>query len=164
MDAYLDIETTGLDPYSHYITVLGIYQDGGAGEQVTQLVGPDVTSNNLQRALNGVLTIYTYNGSGFDMPFIRHRLGINLPGQYHHRDLMFDCWHNRLYGGLKKVEIQLGICRQVVGVDGREAVRLWWQYIKGKDSDALQTLLKYNREDLVNLKVLRTKLAGGRCA
>jgi hypothetical protein len=38
------------------------------------------------------------------------------------------------------------------------AVRLWWNYVNDKDEGALKTLLEYNREDVVNLKVLREKL------
>lgn len=158
-EAYLDIETTGLDPASSYITVIGIFQDNNGDEQVQQLVGKDITPTNLLAALADTRTLYTYNGSGFDLPFIRNSIGVDLASRFAHCDLMFDCWRNNLYGGLKKVEVQLGICRQVVGVDGREAIRLWWQYLKMRDTDALRTLLEYNREDLINLKTLREKLA-----
>jgi uncharacterized protein YprB with RNaseH-like and TPR domain len=71
---------------------------------------------------------------------------------------MYDCWRNNLYGGLKSVERQLGIERQLKGVDGREAVRLWWRYRNDYDDEALRTLLAYNSEDLLNLKVLRGRL------
>ena len=89
-------------------------------------------------------------------------MGVDLAGRFNTWDLMFDCWKNNLYGGLKKVEAQLGICREVKGVNGLEAVRLWWQYRKANDAQALKTLLDYNREDLVNLKTLRTVLGGRR--
>lgn len=159
IDTYLDIETTGLYPDAHDITVIGIYLDAGHGDSVVQLVGEQVTRENLLAALKGTGTIFTYNGSRFDLPFIQERLGVDLGGRYAHWDLMFDCWRNNLYGGLKKVESMLGICRQIKGVDGLEAVRLWWRYQKANDADALKTLLEYNREDLVNLKALRGVLA-----
>jgi uncharacterized protein YprB with RNaseH-like and TPR domain len=38
------------------------------------------------------------------------------------------------------------------------AVRLWWDYVNNNDTAALQTLLAYNQEDVVNLKTLREKL------
>ena len=38
-------------------------------------------------------------------------------------------------------------------IDGFEAVRLWRRYKKG-DEQALQTLIKYNEEDIVNLKTI----------
>jgi uncharacterized protein YprB with RNaseH-like and TPR domain len=71
---------------------------------------------------------------------------------------MFDCWRNRLYGGFKSVERKLGIPRQTAGVDGFEAVRLWYRYVNDADEDALSLRLAYNREDVVNLKTLRRKL------
>jgi uncharacterized protein YprB with RNaseH-like and TPR domain len=37
--------------------------------------------------------------------------------------------------------------------------RLWWDYVNNNDTAALQTLLAYNREDVVNLKILREKLS-----
>jgi uncharacterized protein YprB with RNaseH-like and TPR domain len=39
------------------------------------------------------------------------------------------------------------------GLSGREAVQLWQAYRLGHDS-ALETLLRYNREDIINLKPL----------
>jgi uncharacterized protein YprB with RNaseH-like and TPR domain len=68
---------------------------------------------------------------------------------------MYECWKNNLYGGFKAVEQQLGIRRQLKDVNGFEAVKLWWRYRDYGDHDALATLLEYNREDVVNLKVLR---------
>jgi len=161
-EAYLDIETTGLSRYYDGITVIGIYFVDGSGSRLVQLVGEEVTQDNLLEALEGVDTIFTYNGSHFDLPFICTCLGVDLAESYHHHDLMYDCWRNNLYGGLKAVEVQLGIVRQLKGVDGAEAVRLWWKYQNDHDRHALNTLLEYNREDVLNLKTLRQILAGCR--
>ena len=43
-------------------------------------------------------------------------------------------------------------------VNGYEAVRLWWRYVNDYDEDALNTLLEYNKEDVLNLKVLKERL------
>lgn len=158
-EVYLDIETTGLSRYYHYVTVIGIYRIDSSGSRMVQLVGEEVTSDNLLEALEGVETIFTYNGSRFDLPFIRAHLGVDLAEKYHHHDLMYDCWRNSLYGGLKAVEVQLGIVRRLRGVDGAEAVKLWWRY-KIDDDEALNMLLEYNSEDLLNLRTLRQLLAG----
>ncbi len=160
--AYLDIETTGLSRFYDYITVIGIYRCHGRDSELIQLVGEEVTRGNLLTALGGVNTIYTYNGSRFDLPFIAASLGIDLATNFYHHDLMYDCWRNNLYGGFKAVERQLGIPRQLTGVDGFEAVQLWWQYRKGGNQNALALLLQYNMEDVVNLKALRERLAGRR--
>ena len=157
-EAYLDIETTGLAFSGCDITVIGIHLCNGDETEFVQLVGRDITSYNILEALKGVDIIYTYNGSRFDLPFIRSYLGVNLAAMFSHRDLMFDCWRNNLKGGLKAVERQLGINRELKGVDGYEAVRLWWKYVDSFDLDALNTLLEYNREDVVNLKTLKEML------
>jgi hypothetical protein len=63
-----------------------------------------------------------------------------------------------LRGGFKSVERQLGIARNLQGINGLDAVRLWWRYVDAFDIDALNTLLQYNKEDVLNLKVLKEKL------
>jgi uncharacterized protein YprB with RNaseH-like and TPR domain len=73
---------------------------------------------------------------------------------------MYDCWSCNLYGGFKAVEQQLGISRQSQGITGLDAVMLWWKYKCEGDQEALAKLLEYNKEDVMNLKVLRDKLAG----
>ena len=157
-EAYLDIETTGLASFFDAITVIGIYRCDGMNGEVIQLIDEEVTSDNLLKALEGVNTIYTYNGSRFDLPFINVSLGIDLASQFYHHDLMYDCWRNNLYGGFKAVERQLGIPRQLKGIGGIEAIWLWWQYQNDDDKNALALLLQYNKEDVVNLKALRNKL------
>jgi uncharacterized protein YprB with RNaseH-like and TPR domain len=157
-DAYLDIETTGLSPCNSEITVVGIHLCHGDEVSFVQLVGKEATAENILAALKDVNTIYTYNGSRFDLPFIRRQLGIDLSRLYSHCDLMYHCWRRNLYGGLKSVERLLAIERRLAGVDGYMAVRLWWRYRNDYDEGALATLLEYNREDVLNLKVLRDRL------
>jgi len=157
-DAYLDIETTGLSCQYADITVIGIYLANGSGSNLVQLVGREVTVDNLLEAIGGVNAIYTYNGGRFDLPFIHGSLGINLADTFHHHDLMYDCWRCNLRGGFKAVEQQLGIPRQLKGMNGWDAVLLWQRYRDYSDQKALATLLKYNEEDVMNLKVLREKL------
>jgi len=140
------------------ITVVGIHLYNGDDARFIQLVGDNVTADNVLESLQGVDVIYTYNGSRFDLPFIYCRLGINLAQLFAHRDLMYDCWRNNLYGGFKAVERQLGIERQLTEVNGYEAVKLWWRYVDYFDLDALNTLLEYNKEDVLNLKVLKERL------
>jgi len=158
VEAYLDIETTGLSPFFDYITVVGILRCDGRNSELVQLVGDEVTRGNLITALRGTTIIYTYNGTRFDLRFIANSLGIDLAVEYHHYDLMYDCWRRGLFGGLKAVERQLGIRRRLQGIGGFEAVQLWWSYMKGGNENALALLLEYNREDVVNLKTLRERL------
>ena len=71
---------------------------------------------------------------------------------------MYDCWQNNLFGGLKSVEKQLGIERRLTDMNGWEAVRLWWRYVESFDLEALNKLLEYNKEDVVNLRILKKTL------
>lgn len=157
-DAYLDIETTGLSCQYADITVIGIYLVNSCESKLVQLVSKEVTADNLLKAVDGISTIYTYNGSRFDLPFIHGSLGIDLNTIADHHDLMYDCWCNNLYGGFKAVECQLGIPRLLQGITGFDAVLLWQRYQHYGDQEALATLLEYNKEDVVNLKVLRERL------
>lgn len=158
LEAYLDIETTGLSASSCAITVVGIYLCNKDESRLVQLVGQEITRYSLLEALEGVTIIYTYNGRRFDLPFINVKLEVNLEESFNHRDLMYDCWRCNLRGGFKAVERKLGIPRKLVEVDGLVAVRLWWRYVDSFDLEALDTLLAYNKEDVVNLKELKERL------
>lgn len=149
--AYLDIETA----FDGSITVIGIYRpDSGT----FQLVGGGVSDVNLYRALEGITTLYTYNGGSFDLPVIRRRIHADLKRDFRHHDLMRDCWRHGLKGGLKKVEQQLGIVRSTAGITGWDAPRLWHRYETKGDRAALELLLRYNRDDIVHLPRLRALL------
>jgi len=157
-EAFLDIETTGFHPFYNEVTVVGIYLTRDTEEKLVQLIGEKICGESILNALEGVSRLYTYNGHRFDLPFLAARYGIDLESLFDHCDLMHHCWRNHLYGGLKKVEVSLGISRQLKEVNGLEAVRLWWRYVNDYDRAALKTLLDYNREDIVNLKILRDRL------
>ena len=157
-EAYLDIETTGLSWLDSEITVIGIYLVNGKENRMVQLVGEEITTDNLLEAVNSMKTVYTYNGRRFDLPFINGSLGVNLETMVAHHDLMYDCWRCNLFGGFKVVEQQLGIQRHLQGITGLDAVLLWQRYQNYGDQNALDLLLEYNKEDVMNLKVLRERL------
>jgi uncharacterized protein YprB with RNaseH-like and TPR domain len=151
MRAYLDIETT----FSGGISVIGIYRpDTGT----TQLVGGGVSDLNLYDALAGVTTIITFAGTSFDLPVIRKRLYADLRSEFDHRDLLYVCRSRGLRGGLKVVEQRLGIARATAGITGYDAPRLWDRYDVRGEQSALDTLLAYNYEDVVNLALLEAIL------
>ena len=156
--AYLDIETTGLSRNYCDLTVIGIALEKNRKCRVIQLIENDLSKSKLLKTLKGVDEIYTYNGSRFDLPFIEAQLGVDLKKCFKHTDLMYDCWRQDLKGGLKVVERLLGINRKLKGVDGYMAVLLWYDYVNNHNKRALRTLLEYNEEDVVNLRVLRRKL------
>jgi hypothetical protein len=151
MRAYLDIETA----FDGSISIIGIYRpDYGT----IQLVGGGVRDVPLYTALDGVQTVVTFNGSTFDLPIIRKRLYANLQRDFEHCDLLHICRKRGLRGGLKRVEMLLGIARATTGISGWDAPRLWNRYETAGDRAALDLLLEYNREDVVNLAVLEAHL------
>jgi uncharacterized protein YprB with RNaseH-like and TPR domain len=159
--AYIDIETTGLSRRYAELTIIGIALEKGEDCRVVQLLEAGLSDERLLAALDGVDELYSYNGSRFDLPFIRAKLGVDLKKCFRHTDLMYDCWRNKLKGGLKAVERQLAIERRSKDVNGYAAVKLWYEYVNNHDQQALSTLLKYNREDIVNLQAIRQKLQIG---
>ena len=84
VEAYLDIETTGLSPWDSEITVIGIHRCNGEDTRFIQLVGKNISAQSIFEALNSVEVLYTYNGSRFDLPFIHTRFGINLEENFSH--------------------------------------------------------------------------------
>jgi len=146
--AYVDIETTGLSRYTDKITMIGIYDGETAKSYIS---GKDL--DEAYEKLKEFEIIVTFNGKTFDLPFIEQKSKIDF--DLIHLDLRFMLKEFDLAGGLKKIERNLGITRvdEVKDVDGFEAVRLWRRYQNG-DHNALNTLLIYNREDIVNLKTL----------
>jgi uncharacterized protein len=150
--AYLDIETN----WHKQITVIGVYRpDVGS---TRQWISPGLSAADLKDFLRGVDVLLTYNGARFDLPIIRDQMRLDLAKEFSHRDLLFDCWSRSLFGGLKKVERTLGIHRDSEGIDGLAAIRLWERFCRQGDREALEILLRYNREDVENLEILARRL------
>lgn len=151
--AYLDIETTGLDRRWADVTVVGIHRDG---ETRTLVRGHDLSADALQAALDGVSLLVTFNGAQFDLPFLASAYDASFDAA--HLDLRYPCRRLGLTGGLKAIERSVGLDRDRPDLTGRDAVRLWHAYERGDDG-ALETLLAYNREDVVHLEALTRTVA-----
>ena len=159
MDAFLDIETTGFIGGSSYPTVVGVAIDFPGDWSVEQLVGDSITPAAIEHVLEGVTTIYTFNGSSFDLPFLAWKPGVDLRHRFEHHDLMYVCRRAGLRGGLKRIERVLGIDRtDLPDMDGHDAVLLWQKYLDEGNASALELLLEYNRADVENLYTLRNIL------
>ena len=102
--------------------------------------------------------IVTFNGSAFDIPFLKKYFK-DIALEQAHIDLRFLLKRLGFKGGLKKIEKQFGLSRdeEVMTFTGYDAVRLWNKYKNSGDNSALDLLLKYNTEDIVNLEFLMNK-------
>ena len=156
--AYVDIETTGLSRDEAHITTIALY-DG-------KTVRTYVHGRNLAAFADDILDyalLVTWNGRGFDAPFLRREL--RIPLDMAHLDLLPVFRALGLRGGLKAVEKQLGLSRNdLEGVDGFTAVRLWYEFARTRNRAALETLLAYNVADVLSLEFLaayaHARLAG----
>ncbi|MCL7474888.1 MAG: ribonuclease H-like domain-containing protein [ANME-2 cluster archaeon] len=146
---FLDIETTGLSMDRDEITMIGVY---GGGESRVYINGIDL--DEFPQVLEGCKTIVTFNGARFDLPFIS-RYFPEICFDQLHIDLMYPLRRIGLSGGLKHIETLLGLARstETTGLTGFDAVRLWHRYRRG-DQGALDTLIKYNLEDISHLETI----------
>ncbi len=148
--AYLDIETTGLSPEGDHLTVVGLY-DGKKTKSYIHGQNLDELRNDISK----FDMVATFNGSLFDIPFLRKSMeGIEIPPI--HVDLRFVLSSLNIYGGLKKIEQRFGLEREddLKGLNGYDAVLLWRKYRKSNDEAALDKLVRYNAADICNLKTL----------
>src|SRR5215813_2520569 len=145
--AYLDIETTGLYD-DDKITTIAVYD----GESIFHYVqGQNL--NRFKEDIKKYSVIVTYNGKCFDVPFIQRYFKITI--NHAHIDLRFLLQSLGYSGGLKGCERRLGIDRgDLIDVDGFFAVLLWEEFKRNKNQKALETLLAYNIQDVVNLETL----------
>ena len=149
--AYVDIETTGLGGPDDHITTAAIYD----GTRVFHYIHGE-NLDSLAKDLMEYKLLVTYNGTCFDLPFIRNYFGI--PVNQAHIDLRYLLADLGYRGGLKGCEKSLGLDRgELEGVDGYLAVLLWGEYRAKGDQKALETLLAYNMADAVNLENLMVR-------
>jgi uncharacterized protein YprB with RNaseH-like and TPR domain len=148
---FLDIETTGMDPESSVVTVIGVHspKDG------TKVFIDGYNLDEFTGYIGKFDILVTFNGLTFDVPFLRSAFyDLELPPA--HIDLRWLARSVGLRGGLKNVERQIGISRpeEVDEISGFDAVILWKYYRKNHDEGALRRLVRYNLEDTVNLEKL----------
>jgi len=146
--AYVDIETSGLSAGFNEITTIALY-DGRA-------IRYYINGHNLAAFPNDIRAydlLVTYNGKCFDIPFMESFFNTRFPQA--HIDLRYVLKSLGYTGGLKGCEKQFGLDRTALdGVDGYFAVLLWQQYQATRQVSALETLLAYNIEDVLNLETL----------
>jgi hypothetical protein len=142
--AFLDVETDG-----EALTAVGFLD--ARGPRIL-LVGRDL--DRFPEEARGWKLLVTFNGLSFDVPALRRAFPGWRPPRAHVdlRHLWARLGHE---GGLKLLEATTGVGRpaHLLGLTGRDAVRLWRAHQEG-DAGALRLFADYNLHDAVNLRTL----------
>lgn len=164
-DLVLDIETTGFSPEYSKISTIGyilfkqgcfssvqLFSETGDDKEILQAFLKDLKSYH---------RIISFNGLGFDIPFIVNRLkknGLDFDIANLHLDIYSYMKDHKEFSpyppmGQKKLEQVLGIERES-DLDGKKAVDMYKSYLKTRDTILLDKLLYYNYLDIYNLSKL----------
>lgn len=146
---YFDVETTGLSPIFNTITVAGLYD----GKEYRVFVDGQ-NLRELPEALGKYDAIVTFNGAQFDLRFLRTAFeAAKVPPV--HIDLRWAVRKAGYSGTLKSVEERFGLRRppHLAEITSADAPILWSKHLRG-DSQALDLLVQYNAQDVVNLKAI----------
>ncbi|AFS77951.1 exonuclease-like protein [Gottschalkia acidurici 9a] len=166
---FLDIETTGLSSRYNHIILIGMLCVENHNVYITQLFAESTSEEkellvSLTELLNNFEHIITYNGSTFDIPFIKNRLTYhNIDSNIsmiNHLDILKLVRKNKTMLGLsdcklKTVEKSLGIFRKDT-ISGKESVELYKVYTTSKNPSIRKTILNHNYDDIFYLPKLLT--------
>lgn len=168
--AVLDIETTGLRPWSDAAILVGIVlteadDTGTVTQKAIQIFAETLAEEEellreTARILNDVDYVVTYNGKRFDMPFLKTRAKKNhltFPDPY---DLdLYQVIRN--YSSLKNmlpslsqksIEHYMGLSDDRSDrIDGGESVDQYFRWLDTGDKETLNKILLHNRDDIVLL-------------
>ncbi len=163
-----DIETTGLSPASDTIYCIGCgWRDGGeACVELFFAEDPGEESEVIESFFQLADThpvLVTFNGTTFDIPFLKKRCAQGFPEYDEHIDLYRAVRGMRNLLGLgsckqKSVEQFLG-CSREDKYSGGELIEFYRQYVSSRDPGLLAPILLHNREDVRGMFDLLSVLA-----
>jgi len=163
----MDIETTGLNPNRSQVILGGLLVPGEECAEVVQYFADreDEEKNILMAygdALSSADVLITYNGSSFDLPFMRQRFrrrGLDYPLDHMQSFDLYRVLHyyskmREILPNLKQksIEVFLGLSplRQDE-ISGGESVALYEEYLRSGSQAARDKVLLHNRDDLIQL-------------
>lgn len=164
---FVDIETTGLSSKYNEVILIGALCLEGKDVYINQFFAETVHEEHelleaFEQFLNKFEYIITYNGTSFDLPFLRKRFshfGINHNiDSISHLDLLKLVRKNKKIlklenCKLKTVERSLKIYREDT-ISGKESVNLYKNYERTKDIYKKEIILKHNYDDIFYLPKL----------
>ena len=165
--AIVDIETLGLS--ERPIILLGIAKPTKTHVCTSQFLLRDIQDEPsaiwaLISQLEPNLSLITYNGRSFDIPYIKQRLayyGLDAPlGNPHFDVLHFTrraLRHKLADCKLETVEKYIGIKRDI-NIPGALVPHFYDTYLRTKNAGPLVAIVEHNRQDLLTLGTLFSKL------
>ncbi len=161
---FFDIETTGLSARSAGLYLIGVLTYTDKNWTLLQYFCEDVADEPavLQAFFELLCTkkiLISYNGDGFDIPFLRHMVEqYGLPYSFDTVE-SFDLF--KKFRPLKHLlglpDLKLKSCERFLGIDredrftGGELIEVYFEWQKTKAPALLDTLLLHNAEDITNL-------------
>lgn len=161
---FFDIETTGLSARSAGLYLIGMLTYTDKNWTLLQFFCEDVADEPaVLQAFFDLLrtkkTLISYNGDGFDIPFLRHMLEqYGLPYSFDAVE-SFDLF--KKFRPLRRLlnlpDLKLKSCERFLGIDhedrftGGELIEVYFEWQKTKAAALLDTLLLHNAEDIANL-------------
>lgn len=167
---YLDIETTGLDPFRARVIAVGLLYAGLRGGALEQWFAESpAEEGQLLRSVAARVRrfsgVVTFNGAQFDLPFLRIRaarhglMWSSLP----HVDLLPEV-RRRLAGLGPLPDCRLQTVLGCVGIPlekpsrGAAVPGVYRRWLRSRDPADREWILAHNAQDLVGLPALATEL------
>lgn len=161
---FFDIETTGFSPSTSNVYLIGCARRKGEHICIDQFFAENpneekVIINAFLEILKQYKTIISFNGVGFDIPFLKakcdkYEINKNF-SDYNYLDIFKSISQIKFLLNLenykqKSIEKFLGIDREDK-YNGGELINVYHDYVKSKDQEALELLLLHNYEDVLGM-------------
>lgn len=165
-----DIETTGLAP-NNCQAIMGALLtrvDGGVRvrQYFTEEEGEEAELLSIyKKALDEVDVLVSYNGDGFDFPFLRKRLSLHMLDDSFDKVLSLDLFSVlHKYSKLREVipNLRQVTVEEYMGlrdsredtIDGGKSVQIFFRYLESKSKELMEIMLLHNRDDVLQLQRL----------
>ena len=183
---FFDIETTGLSPKTSHVYLIGLIQynpDASCFEMTQYLAESEDPSEEIQvlesfcRVALTKNCLVHFNGSSFDLPFLKHRCKAlhlteslsQLSSLDLYRELLsMSAFFRQMPDHKQKsFELLIGYPREDQ-LSGKEMITAFQEYAKTKDSSTLNLLFLHNEDDLKGMLALTSlgslkQLLNGSC-